>query len=82
MKTGTAVHYTLDFIDNKVTNDGERIKKIIMRKSGRQQTEDTLYLAIRDFLVYLRSLKVGVEVLPLPGDHPGRRHRPRIPWSK
>ncbi|XP_060600764.1 uncharacterized protein LOC132754087 isoform X2 [Ruditapes philippinarum] len=82
MKTGTAVHYTLDFIDNKVTNDGERIKKIIMRKSGRQQTEDTLYLAIRDFLVYLRSLKVGVEVLPLPGDHPGRRHRPRIPWNE
>ncbi|XP_053404528.1 extracellular matrix-binding protein ebh-like [Mercenaria mercenaria] len=80
-KNGTNVHYTLDFIENKVTNDGERIKKIIMRKSGRQKTEDTLYLAIRDFLIHLRSLKVGVEVLPLPDDHPGRKHRPRIPWD-
>lgn len=53
-----------------------------MRKSGRHKTEDTLYLTVRDFLVYLKSLRVGVEVLPLPDDHPGRKHRPRIPWGK
>lgn len=81
-KNGTEVHYTLDFIENKVSNDAERIKKIIMRKSGRHKTEDTLYLTVRDFLVYLKSLRVSVEVLPLPDDHPGRKHRPRIPWGK
>lgn len=82
-KNGTAVHFTLDFTENKVTNDRDRIKKVILRKSGRLKTEDALYLIVRDFLVYLRSLRVDLEVMSLPDGHPGRTHSPaRIPWGK
>lgn len=80
-KQGVAVHHTLDFVDNKITNDGDKIREIILRKSGRLKTDDTLYLVVDDFNIYLRSLKIDLERLPLPEGHPSRS-RPRVPWSK
>ncbi|KAL4220263.1 hypothetical protein ACF0H5_020670 [Mactra antiquata] len=82
VKNGTAVHFNLDFIENSVSNDGDRIKRIITRRADRHKTDDTLYLVIKDFLVYLRSLRVDLEVLPLPDNHPGRTNRPKIPWNR
>ena len=79
-KPGLAVHFTLDFDENKATNDGNRIRNIILKKSGRYESEDTLYLLIRKFLVYLRSLRVELEVMPKTDDD--SVYRPRIPWSK
>lgn len=79
-KPGIAVHHTLDFVDNKITNDGNKIREIILRKSGRIRTDDTLYLVVDDFNVYLRSLKVELERLPFPGHPP--RSLPRVPWSE
>lgn len=68
-------------MENKVTNSGDKIREIILRKSGRLKTDDTLYLVIGDFNVYLRSLKIDLERLPLPAGHPNKL-QPRIPWSK
>ena len=78
-KPGLAVHITLDFDENKVTNDGDRIRNIILKKSGRFESNDTLFLVIQKFLVYLKSLRVEMEVQPKPDKIP---YRPRIPWSK
>jgi len=80
-KHGVAVHQTLDFVDNKITNDGNKIREIILRKSGRMKTNDTLYLLVEEFHVYLRSLKIDLERMSLPEGHPSRS-RPRVPWSK
>lgn len=78
-KPGLAVQFTLDFDENKATNDGDRIRNIILKKSGRYESEDTLYLVIKKFLVYLKSLRVELEVKLKPDD---TGYRPRIPWRK
>ncbi|KAL3846931.1 hypothetical protein ACJMK2_017872 [Sinanodonta woodiana] len=72
---GLGVHITLDFEETKATKNPERIKEIIMLKSGRHTADKKLYLVIRKFLVYLRSLTVDTEKLPMPDKIP----RPKFP---
>lgn len=52
---------------NSQTDSKKTIEDIIIKKSGRLVKNDKLYLVIRDFLVYVKSLKITLETVYVPG---------------
>ncbi|KAL3846933.1 hypothetical protein ACJMK2_017874, partial [Sinanodonta woodiana] len=63
---GLGVHITLDFQRTHITKNLHRMKEIIMLKSGRHTSHNKLYLVIRNFWVYLRSITVDIKIPPIP----------------
>ncbi|VDH96262.1 Hypothetical predicted protein [Mytilus galloprovincialis] len=61
------VFFDLDFLKNSQTDSKKTIEDIIIKKSGRLVKNDKLYLVIRDFLVYVKSLKITLETVYVPG---------------
>ncbi|XP_052103569.1 uncharacterized protein LOC127737076 [Mytilus californianus] len=61
------VFFDLDFLKNSHTNSDKAIEDIIIKKSGRLVKNDKLYLVIRDFLVYVKSIKMTLETVYVPG---------------
>lgn len=61
------VFYDLDFLKNDQTDNEKTIEDIIIKKSGRLVKDNKLYLVIRDFLVYVKSIKITLETVLVTG---------------
>ncbi|XP_076099012.1 SCO-spondin-like isoform X4 [Mytilus galloprovincialis] len=78
------VFFDLDFLKNSQTDSKKTIEDIIIKKSGRLVKNDKLYLVIRDFLVYVKSLKITLETVYVPGpvELPDRdKYLTKVEWS-
>lgn len=75
------LYYIMDFLDNIHTRDPAKIEDIIIRKSGRIVRDDRLYLLIREFLVYVKSITITVETILSPVDIP-LPEKPRRPTGE
>ncbi|CAC5418367.1 unnamed protein product [Mytilus coruscus] len=78
------VFFDLDFLKNSQTDSEKTIEDIIIKKSGRLVKNDKLYLVIRDFLVYVKSIKMTLETVYVPGavELPDRhKYLTKVEWS-